>query len=45
MAEVKKVLDEAEKKLEGQFKRIDEIAFKNQKKVLDAFIELKVSAQ
>ena len=45
MVEVKKVLDEAEKKLEGQFKRIDEIAFKNQKKVLDAFIELKVSAQ
>ena len=36
---------EAEKKLENRFAMIDEIAFKNQKKVLQAFIDCKVSSQ
>lgn len=36
---------EAEKKLENRFEMIDEIAFKNQKKVLQAFIDCKVSSQ
>ncbi len=34
-----------EEKLKEQFKRIDEIAFYNQKKVLNAFIEQRVSSQ
>jgi len=38
-------IKDAEKKLQTQFERIDEIAYINQKKVLDAFIELKVSSQ
>lgn len=43
MAESK--LKQIEDKLKLQFERIDEIAFINQKKVLDAFIDLKVSSQ
>lgn len=35
----------AEEKLKKQFERIDDIAFVNQKKVLEAFIELRVSSQ
>ena len=40
-----KQIVEAEKKLENRFAMIDEIAFKNQKKVLQAFIDCKVSSQ
>ncbi len=40
-----KSLEEIEKKLASQFKRIDDIAFYNQKKVLNAFKECKVSSQ
>lgn len=39
------ILNKAEEKLQKQFKEIDEIAFYNQKKVLDAFSSLRVSAQ
>lgn len=35
----------AEDKLKSQFERIDDIAFDNQKKVLDAFTEMRVSSQ
>ncbi len=42
---VEKILKEAEKKLQSQFERIEQIAFKNQKKVLQAFIDMKVSSQ
>lgn len=38
-------LQEAEDKLKDAFKRIEEIAFINQKKVIDAFNEFKVSSQ
>lgn len=38
-------LKEAEDKLKSQFEIIDEIAFYNQKKVLEAFNEMRVSAQ
>ena len=38
-------LNNAENKLKCQFEQIDEIAFFNQKKVLDAFNEMRVSAQ
>ena len=37
-------IEEIEKKLEPQFKRVEKIAYENQKKVLNAFIDLKVSA-
>lgn len=40
-----KQIVEAEKKLKNRFEMIDEIAFKNQKKVLQAFIDCKVSSQ
>lgn len=39
------VIKQAEKKLEKQFEEIDDIAFFNQKKVLNAFNEFKVSSQ
>lgn len=42
---VEKILRETEKKLQPQFQRIEQIAFKNQKKVLQAFIDMKVSSQ
>ena len=42
---VEKILRETEKKLQPQFERIEQIAFKNQKKVLQAFIDMKVSSQ
>ena len=38
-------LKQTEEKLKTQFDEIDRIAFINQKKVLDAFIELKISSQ
>ena len=38
-------LKKAEEKLRGQFEIIDEIAFENQKKVLKAFTEMRVSPQ
>ena len=38
-------LKQAEEKLQAQFELIDEIAFYNQKKVLEAFTEMRVSAQ
>lgn len=38
-------IKEAEKKLASQFEKIDDIAFYNQKKVLNAFNEFKVSSQ
>ncbi len=37
-------LKECEKELEAKFEQVDEIAFFNQKKVLNAFMECKVSA-
>lgn len=40
-----KSLEEIENELADQFKRIDDIAFYNQKKVLNAFKECKVSSQ
>ena len=40
-----KILKETEEKLRPQFERIDDIAFKNQKKVLQAFVDLRVSSQ
>lgn len=40
-----KSLEEIENELADQFKRIDDIAFYNQKKVLNAFKECKVSGQ
>lgn len=43
--EVEGYILEEEKKLEPQFKRIDKIAFYNQKKVLNAFIDCRVSSQ
>jgi len=43
MAEL--TLKDAEKKLVSQFEEIDDIAFYNQKKVLNAFNEFKVSSQ
>ena len=45
MADTEKILMETEIKLQNQFKRINQIAFKNQKKVLQAFIDSKVSSQ
>ena len=36
-------LQEIENKLQPQFKRIEDIAYHNQKKVLDAFIDCKIS--
>ena len=39
----KLILDETEEKLKAQFKEIDDIAFFNQKKVLEAFSSLRVS--
>ncbi len=39
------IVAQAEEKLKSQFNRIDEISLYNQKKVLDAFIELKISSQ
>ncbi len=42
---VENIIANAEEKLKSQFARIDEIAFSNQKKVLNAFIDLKVSSQ
>lgn len=39
------ILKKTEEKLKDRFAKIDEIAFINQKKVLNAFIELKVSTQ
>lgn len=45
MADTEKILMETEIKLQNQFKRINQIAFKNQKKVLEAFIDSKVSSQ
>lgn len=42
---VNNVIKEAEKKLQKQFEEIDDIAFYNQKKVLNAFNEFKVSSQ
>lgn len=42
---VDKILKETEKKLQPQFERIEQIAFKNQKKVLQAFIDMRVSSQ
>lgn len=39
----RKIIKEAENKLKEQFEEIDEIAFYNQKKVLDAFTEFRVS--
>ncbi len=41
----KLTLKNEEEKLKEQFAKIDEIAFFNQKKVLNAFIDLKVSSQ
>lgn len=41
----KDILKKTEDKIKYKFDEIDEIAFKNQKKVLDAFIELKISDQ
>lgn len=38
-------LQEIENKLQPQFKRIEDIAYHNQKKVLDAFIACKISSQ
>lgn len=38
-------LQEIENKLQPQFKRIEDIAYHNQKKVLDAFIDCKISSQ
>lgn len=43
--EVNDVIKEAESKLKKQFEEIDDIAFYNQKKVLNAFNEFKVSSQ
>lgn len=40
-----KILKETEEKLRPQFEKIDDIAFKNQKKVLQAFVDLRVSSQ
>ncbi len=45
MEELNNILDLTEKKLEKQFKLIDEIAFFNQKKVLEAFNECRVNSQ
>lgn len=45
MADVDKILSETEEKLKEQFKRIDDISYKNQKKVLQAFIDSRVSMQ
>lgn len=45
MVDTEKVLRETEDKLSERFKQIDDIAFKNQKKVLKAFIDCKVSSQ
>lgn len=42
---ISEILKETEEKLKPQFERIEKIAFINQKKVLDAFIDLKVSSQ
>lgn len=42
---VKDILKKTEDEIKYKFDEIDEIAFKNQKKVLDAFIELKISDQ
>ncbi len=40
-----KTIEDIEKELQPQFKRIEDIAYQNQKKVLDAFIECKISSQ
>ncbi len=45
MADATIIIKEAEKKLAKQFEEIDDIAFYNQKKVLDAFNEFRVSSQ
>ena len=45
MVDVEKILAETEDKLKEQFKRIERIAYYNQKKVLKAFIDSRVSAQ
>ncbi len=42
---VENLIAKAEEKLKEQFGRIDDIALHNQKKVLDAFIDLKISSQ
>ena len=41
----REVIAKAEEKLKKQYEIIDEIAFENQKKVLSAFTEMRVSAQ
>ena len=41
----KLTIEDEEAKVSDYFKRIDRIAFLNQQKVLNAFIELKVSSQ
>ena len=43
--ETKEVLRKTEEKLKERFKQIEEIAFINQKKVLQAFIDCRVSSQ
>ncbi len=45
MINVKEIIDKSERELveEGVFKRVEDIAFYNQKKVMDAFREYKVS--
>ncbi len=43
--EINEILRETESKLKHQFERIDEIAFKNQKKILKAFTDARVSTQ
>lgn len=39
------IIKQTEEKLQHQFEQIDDIAFYNQKKVLDAFSEMRVSSQ
>lgn len=43
--DVKQILKEAESSLKDKFEQIDDICFINQKKVLNAFIEFRVSTQ
>ena len=43
--DIKTQLERAEEKLKTQFQIIDEIAYENQKKVLNAFTEMRVSPQ
>ena len=43
--DVKKFIDDCEKSLEKQFKEIDEVAFFNEAKVLDAFKNQKIAAR